>query len=163
MNTNKEFLNIVKDILENEEFLKLKDIRHHDTNRYDHSLRVSYYSYKIAKRLGLKYREVARAGLLHDFFLEKNEKEKISKRLDTLVKHPLYAYENASKYYELTKLEKDIILTHMYPINLNPPKYLESWIVDIVDNFAAIYEKYASYSFKFMTISNFILMFFLRA
>ena len=90
MSYNKEFLNIVSDILENEEFQKLKNIKHHDTDRFDHSLRVSYYSYLITKALRLNYKATARAGLLHDFFLEENYKEKISKRLDTLLKHPKF-------------------------------------------------------------------------
>ena len=74
MSYNKEFLNIVSDILENEEFQKLKNIKHHDTDRFDHSLRVSYYSYLITKALRLNYKATARAGLLHDFFLEENYK-----------------------------------------------------------------------------------------
>ena len=60
---------IVKNILDNEEFNKIKNIEHHGITRYDHSLKVSYYSYKIAKTLKLDYRQVARGGLLHDFFL----------------------------------------------------------------------------------------------
>lgn len=162
MNYNKEFLNIVNDILDNKEFQKLKKIKHHDTDRFDHSLRVSYYSYLITKALRLNYKKTARAGLLHDFFLEENDKEKVSRRLDTLLKHPKFALETASKYYELSDLEKDIIISHMYPITMNPPKYLESWIVDIVDDFAAVYEKYSSVVYKFITISNFLIMFLLK-
>lgn len=163
MSYNKEFLNIVSDILENEEFQKLKNIKHHDTDRFDHSLRVSYYSYLITKALHLNYKATARAGLLHDFFLEENYKEKISKRLDTLLKHPKFALETASKYYDLSDLEKDIILSHMYPVTMNPPKYLESWIVDLVDDFSAVYEKYSSVAYKFVTISNFLLMILFRS
>ena len=162
VNYNKKFLNIVKDILENEEFNKLKSIKHHDTNRYDHSLRVSYYSYLITKDLGLNYKSVARAALLHDFFLEENYKEKISKRLDTLLKHPKFALETASKYYDLSDLEKDIIVSHMYPVTLNPPKYLESWIVDFVDDVVALYEKYDSFVFKLSTIKNFLFLVLLK-
>ena len=29
----------------------------------------------------------------------------------------------------------------MFPVTFTPPKYLESWIVDIVDDIVAIYEK----------------------
>lgn len=159
MNNNKEFFNIVRDILNNKEFQKLKNIKHHDTDRYDHSLRVSYYSYLITKVLRLNYKKTARAALLHDFFLEENDKEKVSKRLDTLIKHPKFALETASKYYNLSDLEKDIIVSHMYPVTLNPPKYIESWIVDLVDDIAFVYEKYSSVAYKFVTISNFLLMF----
>ena len=60
---------IVNHILNNEEFLKIKKIEHHGISRYEHSMKVSYYSYKIAKALRLDYEQVARGGLLHDFFL----------------------------------------------------------------------------------------------
>ena len=41
---------LVKDIINNEEFLKIKDIPHHNTtDRYSHSLSVSYYAYRISK------------------------------------------------------------------------------------------------------------------
>ena len=63
-----EYNQIVYDILNNEEFKKLKNIEHHGMTRYDHSLRVSYYSYVLAKKIGLDYVLVSRAGLLHDFF-----------------------------------------------------------------------------------------------
>ena len=65
-----KYLMIVDDILKNKEFMKMNEVKHHDSNRLDHSLKVSFYSYKIAKRLHLNYVDVARGGLLHDFFLE---------------------------------------------------------------------------------------------
>lgn len=136
-----EYRNIVSDILENEEFKKLEDIRHHGSNRLDHVIRVSYSSYKKAKKLGLDYKSVARAGLLHDFFLDSNEHIKKSKRVKLLYKHPKYALTNALKYFELNDKEKDIILTHMFPIGFNIPKYIESWLVDIVDDYIALMEK----------------------
>ena len=41
---------------------------------YEHLIKVSYKSYKIAKKLDLDYVSVARAGLLHDFYLDGNER-----------------------------------------------------------------------------------------
>ena len=57
-------MNIVGNILDNEEFNQIKRIEHHGTTRFEHSVRVSYYSYKISKLLHLDYVETARAGLL---------------------------------------------------------------------------------------------------
>ena len=65
---------IIKNILENKEFNQLKHIEHHGISRYDHSLKVSYYSYKIAKALNLDYYQTARGGLLHDFFISKESR-----------------------------------------------------------------------------------------
>ena len=46
-----EFKNIISSIESNEEFQKLKNIKHHGITRYEHSLRVAYYSYKETKLL----------------------------------------------------------------------------------------------------------------
>ena len=49
-----EYYEIVKDILNNEEFIKRKTYRHHgNITVYDHCLRVSIMAYKISKRLKL--------------------------------------------------------------------------------------------------------------
>lgn len=133
---------IVKDILENEEFKKTKDIKHHGITRYEHSIRVSYKSYKIAKAVGLDYKKIARAGLLHDFFLDSYESSKLS----LFCNHPLVAFKNASKYYKLSIMERNIIESHMFPANCVFPLYLESWIVTFVDKMVAV-EDYA-YNFK---------------
>ena len=37
-----------------------------------------------------------------------------------------------------------LIKTHMFPITLSPPIYLEGWILDIIDDICAIEEKYVS-------------------
>ncbi len=145
---------IVQSILENNEFLKLKEIMHHGGNRFDHSVRVSYYSYKIAKFFKLNYIDTARGALLHDFFLEDSDFGKVV----TLVNHPKYALENSLKYFELSELEQDIIRTHMFPVSAKPPKFLESWIVDIVDNIASIYERCSSMSRQLTTGMNFLLL-----
>lgn len=145
MNFNKysdeEYLNITNDILNHEEFAKLKNIVHHGLNRYDHSNRVAIISYKIAKFLKLDYRKVARGALLHDFFFEENENKLKKERAKVLVKHPSYALDNASKYFSLSDEEKNIIETHMFPVAPKVPKYVSSWLVDIVDDGVSIYEK----------------------
>ena len=52
----------------------------------------------------------------------------------------------------------------MFPVTFTPPKYLESWIVDIVDDVASIYERgstiskelKAAFTFLFLVFANFI-------
>ena len=44
----------------------------------------------------------------------------------------------------------------MFPVTIMPPKYLESWIVDIVDDIAAIYEKSHSVKKDLQTAATFI-------
>ena len=49
---NKEYLQIVEKFLENRKFGKLKnETHHHNSNRFNHSVEVSYKSYKICKKL----------------------------------------------------------------------------------------------------------------
>ena len=138
---DKLYISKVNDILEHPEFKKLENIIHHEGNRMNHSIRVSYHSYRICKFFHLDCDKVARAGLLHDFFFEDNTKLNIKDRLNVLINHPIYACNNAKKYFEISKLEEDIISSHMFPIGKNIPKYLESWVVDLVDDIEAIYEK----------------------
>ncbi len=155
---DREYLNKVYDILENEEFRKMEKIIHHEGNRLDHSIRVSYYSYKLAKLLKFDSEKVARAALLHDFFLENNQLADRKEKLVTMLKHPEYALENAKKYFELSSLEEDIILSHMFPIGSHIPKYFESWMVDFVDDIASIYEKTTVIRKQLSTATCFLVM-----
>ena len=80
---DEEYNSIVSSILTTKEFSEtMSHIKHHNSTRLNHLLKVSYYSYKISKYLRLDYEEVARAGLLHDFYLDsvsdqKNIKDKV--------------------------------------------------------------------------------------
>lgn len=152
---NNEFFNIIKPIINNCEFDKLKDIRHHGITRYDHCMRVAYYSYIVTKFLRLNYKDTTEAALLHDFFTDEVVEENFIKRLTN---HPKIAYSNASKYFKLNKMQEDIIKTHMFPITLTPPKYLESWIVDIVDDIAAVYEKVFSVRKELSAATTFLFL-----
>lgn len=146
---NYEFYKIVKDILDNNKFMKIKECKHHGITRLEHSLRVSYYSYLIAKKLKLNYVAVARGGLLHDFFT--NEDLSPKKQKLSVIFHPYEALKNASNTFKLSDIEKDIIINHMFPtLPHKIPKYLESWIVSLVDKVVATYEFYYSYGKTFM-------------
>ena len=137
---NYEYKKIISDILNNREFKKIENYKHHSTNRLEHSLRVSFYSYKICKKIGLDYKSAARGGLLHDFFLN-TYKDSIKRKL--LQNHPYIALYNANKHFKLNDTEKDIIKSHMFPVNTKTvPKYKESYIITFVDKIACIYERY---------------------
>lgn len=138
--SDRQYMYIVKDILSNEEFNKLSNIIHHGLDRKSHSVRVSYYSYKISKLLGFDYISTARAGLLHDFFFENNKESNLNTKIKTLVNHPKYALKNASEEFTLNEIEKDIIVSHMFPISLKPSKYVEGWVVNFVDDAVALSE-----------------------
>jgi len=160
--TYKEYHSLVKDILENKEFIDLKKCIHHGTNRYDHSLKVSYLSYMIAKKYNLSYEEVARASLLHDFF--NNENANLKQRFKATFTHPIEAENNARDKFNITEKEAKIIRSHMFPVNLTLPKDKESWVVTICDKLVCITEYLTSimhklkygYNIFILLILNFI-------
>ena len=135
-----EFDIINSDILTNNNFRQLDNELHHGISRYGHSYRVATWTYKITKKLGLNYKSATRAALLHDFYL--NEDLDTKNSFTALFDHPSKALENASKAYNLTSLEANIIESHMFPFGYKLPKYKESWIVTLVDKSVALYEMY---------------------
>ncbi len=155
-----EYMRIVKNILDNEEFNKIKKIEHHGITRFNHSMRVSYYSYKVAKALHLDYVQTARGGLLHDFFLSPEDRGTKEKFISTFV-HPKQAVETAKSQFTLSKKEEDMIRSHMFPINISVPKYMESWIVSTVDKVVAINELSLKFKFSLKYAYNIILLFML--
>ena len=63
-------VNSILTITTNREFKKLAYFSHHIyTSRYQHSINVAYYTYKMAKALKLDYVSATRGAMLHDFFL----------------------------------------------------------------------------------------------
>lgn len=146
---NREYSYIVSDILDNDKFLEIKKCKHHGITRFEHSMRVSYYSYLIAKKIKLNYVAAARGGLLHDFFVQDDltpKKQKLSAFF-----HPYEALNNSCNIFGVSEMEKDIIINHMFPtLPHKIPKYMESWLVSMVDKVVATYEFYYSYGKSFV-------------
>ena len=134
-----EYNFIIDDILDNKSFRELENMRHHGTTRMIHSKRVSYFSYKVCKFLNLDYISAARAGLLHDFFITDVNQTKVQ-RFISIFTHSKKALNNSMSSFDINKKEQNIIVSHMFPFCIYVPLYLESWIVDIVDDVVAIYE-----------------------
>lgn len=153
-----EFMRIVNNILKDEDFQKIKTIEHHGISRYDHSMRVAYYSYKVAKFLRLDYVGTARGGLLHDFFLSPENRTNKDRFISTFV-HPKEALQTAKTHFKLTKKEEDMIRSHMFPINLSVPKYAESWIVSTVDKVVATNELSLKFKFKLKYAYSLLMLF----
>ena len=139
-----EYLSIVSNILNNEEFMRRKEYKHHgDISVYDHSLRVSYLSYKFAKKFkNVNEKDVAVGGLLHDFYykpwMNDTGKRKFFKKHGFV--HAREALENSKIFFsdELNIVREDIILKHMFPLNIRLPKYKESWIITLFDKLVSL-------------------------
>ena len=137
-----EYLDLVKDLLAHPEVKQLsRFVHHYFTDRLEHSISVSYKSYLIAKKFNLDYRSVARAGLLHDFFLFTSAEVEAMGDGSHNNLHPKLALANAKRITTINKIEEDIILKHMFAVSLSaPPKYRESLVVSMVDKYVAMEE-----------------------
>lgn len=156
---DKEYKKIVKEILRNNEFKKMYYIEHHGISRWEHLLKISYRSYLIAKKLHLDYKSVARGALLHDFYLDGDERTTKRKFLDTF-SHPKKALETSIDIFNVNSMEQNIIVSHMFPIYPVLPKYKESILVDIVDKIIGTGEliRECHYKFKYRFNILFILI-----
>ena len=146
---NKEYKKIVKNIFRNTEFKKIYNIEHHGISRMEHSIKISYYSYVIAKKLGMDYKSVARGGLLHDFFLNGDERSTKERFFDTFT-HPKKALKTSKRNFKINKVEENIIVSHMFPIYISFPKYKESFLVNLVDKVIGFKELVRGFSCKFV-------------
>lgn len=136
----KEYEDFLKVILEHPEFIKRKEFQHHENESvYDHCIKVSKLAYKIAKKLRIKNpEEVAIGALLHDFYDRpwQNNAEKVKFFKQHGFIHAAQAAENAKKYFPdlMNHRIEDMIRKHMFPLNIKPPRYIGSWIVNISDD-----------------------------
>ena len=137
---DKEFMNIINDIINNETVQQMKNFRQHfDTSCYEHCLEVAYWSYLFCKKHNLDYISVARAGMLHDLFLYDWRYSHKDLGKWHAFYHPKVALNNASKLFILNDKEKDIILKHMWPVTFFQfPKYKESFVITVTDKLSAI-------------------------
>ena len=121
--------------------LNKKFIQHGSTSVYDHSICVTNMCLKIVDKLNIKVdtKSLVRGALLHDYFLYDWHVKDKSHRLHGF-KHAKIAYINASKEFNLNKKEKNMILTHMFPLNLRIPRYKESIILCVADKICATKE-----------------------
>ena len=139
---DKEFQDIIEEIIQNETVLEMKKYRqHYETDCFEHCYRASYYCFKICKKLGLDYKSAARGAMLHDLFLYDWRKKEGRKGLHAYT-HGRCALNNASKLFSLNDKEKNMILRHMWPVTVVPPKYAESFILTIVDKHCTMEEFY---------------------
>lgn len=147
-----EYLECVKDIINCDDVKSLNDfVQHCNTNRFQHSLNVSYYGFLWARKMNFDYKSVARAGLLHDLYLYDWKLVKSTEHHAFL--HPKEALKNAMKITTINKIESDAIVNHMWPISKNIPRYKESYILNLADKYTTILEV-TTQIYKFAKIST---------
>ena len=147
----RSYEDLTKDIMANRKFQKIALESHHGITRMDHSQRVARNTYKVCVKLGLDYESATRAALVHDFFT--NEEFICFKYLGCAVIHPEIALANANQEFELNEIEKNIIESHMFPLNTTLPRYKEAWVVTLTDKVVATYE-YLTNKFSYRRVTK---------
>lgn len=137
-----EYLACVQDILEHPVFQMMDQyIQHGNTTCKTHCIQVSYLSYCICRKYGWDFRQAARAALLHDLFLyDWHTHAKETGEYFHGFTHPRKALQNAEIHFELTDLEKDMILRHMWPLTPIPPRSREGMAIVYADKFCGMTE-----------------------
>jgi uncharacterized protein len=145
LDLNKNILGIIWNILNDPDFIKLKNYRHHIFfNRYEHLINTSVLSYKIAKFLKADIHVCTLAWLLHDFHFTDIKS----------YKHWLIASYNAQKFL-INQETSELIKSHMYPFwrkIIKTKKWKNFWVLKFADMFCAVYEIMYSvlfFSFKY--------------
>jgi uncharacterized protein len=151
------FIKIVSEIAMKPEVMEMKKfIQHGDITTFDHCLHVAYRSFFLAKKLNLSVDEksLVYGAMLHDFFLyDWHDKNYDRKRLHGF-HHPKTALRNAEKLYLLSKIERDIIIKHMWPLTIKFPKYKESYVVTISDKICSLMEIYSRQNKSYFLVST---------
>jgi uncharacterized protein len=135
-----QFQGCVNDLLEIDDVCKLVEFSQHlQTNRLQHCINVSYYSFLICRKFRMDYKSAARAGMLHDLFLYdwRTAKQPAGRHAAT---HPKIALRTARKHVALNKVEEDAIVKHMWPLTIRPPRYKESVVVSLADKYCTCAE-----------------------
>ena len=119
---------------------RMKDFTQHKGNTtYRHCYGVALSSFRLAQWLGWRIDEptLARGAMLHDFHLYTRQKSD----LGHLFRHPRLALANAEAAFALNDKERNIILSHMWPLTLTrPPRSREAVLVMLADKYCALRE-----------------------
>lgn len=138
----KEFIQRITPIVENEKIKRMDQyIQHGNASTLEHCVAVAYISFIVAKRFHIRcdYNSLIRGALLHDYFLYDWHVADDSHKWHGF-HHAKKALHNACRDFELNNIEKDIIVKHMFPLNIKPPRYRESFIVMLADKYCSLYE-----------------------
>lgn len=134
------------DILGSDNFYKTRSfIQHGNMTVNSHCMNVAKYSIAISDKLHIpcNRKELIRGALLHDYFLyDWHTKDHVNPLRLHGFYHPGIALQNASREYELTPREKDIIKKHMWPLTVVPPVCREAWIVRTADKWCSLMETF---------------------
>ena len=94
---------------------------------------------KLSDNIKVDEEELIRGALLHDYFLYDWHEKSLENSVHGFT-HPLKALNQAKKDFELSAIERDMILNHMFPLTLNPPRSKEGKLLCLADKLCATKE-----------------------
>ncbi len=131
------YCDTVADLLAHEKVQEMQTYPHHKAvDTLYHSVNVSFLTYQICSVLRLHTEEATRAALLHDFYLYNWYVEKHGEY--HMWYHPKEAVKNAHKYFgALSARQSNMILSHMFPLFVEPPRSCEAFVLTCADKICA--------------------------
>lgn len=145
------FQQCVEKICRDEKVLSMdKNHQHGDTSCLEHSISVAYASFRFCTALHITVdsESLIRGALLHDFFLYDRKENPRQHRWHGFT-HPAAALANAERAFDLTRIERDIIKKHMFPLTVQFPRFRESYVVCLWDKICCLNELYRFSSQRF--------------
>ncbi len=132
-----------RDILGSDEMQRTKSFTQHGSvSVYDHSLKVTDMCLTLADALRIRTdrRSLIRGALLHDFFLYDWHADEKWHRLHGYT-HASRALSNAMAKFTLNRRERNMIYTHMFPLNVTRvPRFRESVLLCTADKIVSTAE-----------------------
>ncbi len=137
MRNIREFQQLVKDLLDKPIVQNMATMKQHSESisLLEHLIYTAYVTYCICDIFNLNKKEAVRGALLHDFRLEDSAEYKNN------FSHSKMALQDAKKHFTLTEREQNIILSHMWPLNITLiPRSKEAFVVGLADTYCATME-----------------------
>lgn len=132
------------DILGSQGMLLSQSFRQHgDVSVALHCFFAAVVCVRLARALALRVdtRALVRGALLHDYFLYDWHDPAPSHRLHGF-RHAGFALRNAGRDFSLGPIERNMIASHMFPMNLVLPRFRESLLLCLADKICSFCETF---------------------
>ena len=132
------------DILGSQGMLLSQSFRQHgDVSVALHCFFAAVVCVRLARALALRVdtRALVRGALLHDYFLYDWHDPDPSHRLHGF-RHAGFALRNAGRDFSLGPIERNMIASHMFPMNLILPRFRESLLLCLADKICSFCETF---------------------
>lgn len=132
------------DILRSQGMCLSQSFRQHgDVSVALHCFFAAVVCVRLARALALRVdtRALVRGALLHDYFLYDWHDPDPSHRLHGF-RHAGFALRNAGRDFSLGPIERNMIASHMFPMNLVLPRFRESLLLCLADKVCSFCETF---------------------